>query len=236
MLETGNKRLIEQDLSIRIYSDGFSFSTPHSHKEVTAKKGESLKEALEGAFKTNALLRPDYDQVNVYADYPSTRIPLDEFRSEEAQALYRLTFGPDSLQGMKMHYEMLPALEVIEVFVINAEIEDIILHHYPHASLHSYFGQLMNRMWARDKRRQDDTRRLYAHYNGRQLFLFSYEQGQLRYANSFEANTISNQLYFLLYVWKQLEMRQTKDVCVLIGKDKELTSALEQYIRNIECV
>ena len=68
------------------------------------------------------MLRPDYDEVNVYADYPSTRIPLDEFRSEEAQALYRLTFGNDSLTGMNMHYEMLPALETIEVFVIDAEI------------------------------------------------------------------------------------------------------------------
>ena len=127
MLETGNRRLTEQELSIRIYSDGFSFYTPHSQKDVKLRPNESLEKALEDAFKTNALLRPDYDEVNIYADYPSTRIPLDEFRSEEAQALYRLTFGQDSLQGMNMHYEMLPALEVIEVFALDATIEEIIL-------------------------------------------------------------------------------------------------------------
>ena len=235
MLETGNKRLIEQDLSIRIYSDGFSFSTPHSHKEVTAKKGESLKEALEGAFKTNALLRPDYDEVHIYADYSSTRIPLDEFRSEEAQALYRLTFGKDSLQGMNMHYEMLPALEVIEVFVVDAEIEATILRHYPHASIHSYFGQLMNKMLSKDKRQRGTEKRLYVHSNGSQLFMFTYENGKLQFANSFEATTLSNQLYFLLYVWKQLGMDQRNDVCMLLSKDKTLEAELRKYITHTVC-
>ena len=235
MLGTGNKRLTVQELSIRIYSDGFSFSTPQSEKEVKAERGKPLHEALEEAFSTNALLRPDYEEVHVYADYPSTRIPLDEFRSEEAQALYRLTFGQDSLTGMKMHYEMLPALEVIEVFAIENDIEAVILRHYPHATIHSYFGQLMNRMLARDKRMQGDNRRLYAHTNGRQLFLFSYNEGKLQFANSFEAGSLSNQVYFLLYAWKQLGLQQTKDTCILLEKNKELETELSRYLRNIEC-
>ena len=200
------------------------------------KVGQSLIEALQSAFAELTLLRSDYDEVHVYADYPSTRIPLDEFRSEEAQALYRLTFGQDSLQGMNMHYEMLPALEVIEVFALDQKIEELILQYYPQATMHSYVGQLMNRMLARDKRWQGDERRLYAHSNGRQLFLFSYDMGKLQYANSFEAKALSNQIYFLLYVWKVLEMRQTKDVCLLIGKSKELETELKRYLRNIECV
>ena len=198
--------------------------------------GQSLIEALQSAFAELTLLRSDYDEVHVYADYPSTRIPLDEFRSEEAQALYRLTFGQDSLQGMNMHYEMLPALEVIEVFALDQKIEELILQYYPQATMHSYVGQLMNRMLARDKRWQGDERRLYAHSNGRQLFLVSYDMGRLQYANSFEAKALSNQIYFLLYVWKVLEMRQTKDVCLLIGKSKELETELKRYLRNIECV
>ena len=226
----------EHELSIRIFSDGFSFSTPQRRREVMAEKGETLAKALEKAFNEQALLRPDYDEVNVYADYPSTRIPLDEFRSEEAQALYRLTFGPDSLTGMNMHYEMLPALEIIEVFAINAEIEEIILRYYPHATIHCYFGQLMNRMLAFDKRQGDDLARLYAHSNGRQLLVFSYDKGRLRFANSFEAKNLSNQIYFLLYAWKQLGLRQRKDICVLIGKDKMLEAELKRYLSNVECV
>ncbi len=235
MLVTGNKRLTEQELSIRIFSDGFSFSTPHSQKDVAPRQGETLREALETAFKTNALLRPDYDEVSIYADYPSTRIPLDEFRSEEAQALYRLTFGSDSLTGMNMHYEMLPALEIIEVFVIEKELEELILQHYPHATIHSYFGQLMNRMLAKDKRKRNEEHRLYAHTNGRQLFVFAYEKGKLLFANSFEAKELANQVYFLLSVWKQLHLDQHQDHCILLGKNKELESALKKYIANVTC-
>ena len=236
MLATGSNRLTTQELSIRIFSDGFSFSTPQRTKEVKAKTGQSLLQALEQAFTEQALLRPDYDEVNVYADYPSTRIPLDEFRSEEAQALYRLTFGNDSLVGMKMHYEMLPALETIEVFVINAEIEALILKYYPHATLHCYFGQLMNRMLAYDKRQNNDVARLYAHSNGRQLFVFNYKGGRLQFANSFEVDNLSNQTYFLLYAWKQLGLQQRKDECVIIGKDKAFEAELKRYLKNVVCV
>lgn len=235
MLVTGNKKYTEQELSIRIYSDGFSFYTPHSQKDVKVKKDETLNDVLEEAFRTNALLRPDYDEVHIYADYSSTRIPLDEFRSEEAQALYRLTFGKDSLQGMNMHYEMLPALEVIEVFVVDAEIEATILRHYPHASIHSYFGQLMNKMLSKDKRQRGTEKRLYVHSNGSQLFMFTYENGKLQFANSFEATTLSNQLYFLLYVWKQLGMDQRNDVCMLLSKDKTLEAELRKYITHTVC-
>ena len=235
MLVTGNKKYTEQELSIRIYSDGFSFYTPHSQKDVKVTKGETLNDVLEEAFRTNALLRPDYDEVHIYADYSSTRIPLDEFRSEEAQALYRLTFGKDSLQGMNMHYEMLPALEVIEVFVVDTEIEATILRHYPHASIHSYFGQLMNKMLSKDKRQRGTEKRLYVHSNGSQLFMFTYENGKLQFANSFEATTLSNQLYFLLYVWKQLGMDQRNDVCMLLSKDKTLEAELRKYITHTVC-
>ena len=249
MLVTGNKRFTSQvtgrpqgqawhvqELSIRIYSDGFSFSTLQSEKEVTVGPGESLCATLDRAFQKNALLRPDYDEVNIYADYPSTRIPLDEFRSEEAQALYRLTFGDDSLQGMNIHYEMLPALEVIEVFAVDKELEQLILSHYPHATIHSFFGQLLNRMLAHDKRSTDPGRRLYVHNNGRQLFIFSYAEGRLQFANSFEAHLDSDRLYFLLYVWKQLGLSQTEDTCLLVGKDKALEKGVKRYLKHVVTV
>ena len=232
----GSRKLTEQELSIRIFSDGFSFSTPNSQKRVVTRGGESLRDALEQAFQKNGLLQPDYDEVNVYSEFPSTRIPLDEFRSEEAQALYRLTFGDDSLPGMRMHYEMLPALEIIEVFVLDAGIEDLILSHYPQATVHSFFGQLMNRMYVYEKRHRDELHRLYAYHNGQHLFLFSYEKGRLAFANSFEASDLNTQVYYLLYAWKQLGMRQRRDVCVLLDGDEDLRNELQKYIVHISCV
>ena len=236
MLVAGNKSIIEQELSIRIYSGGFSFSTPGGEKDVKVGDGESLAEALEKAFTNYSILRPDFDEVSVYANYHSTRIPLDEFRSEEAQAIYRLTFGTESLRGMNMHYEMLPALKIIEVFTLDDAIEQIILRHYPHAIIHSYFGQLMNRMWAYDRRASNDEKRLYASTCDQQLFVFAYENGTLRFANSFEAEQENDQLYFLLSVWKQLDLRQTKDCCVLIDAEESLQKELKRYIKNIKCV
>jgi len=115
-------------------------------------------------------------------------------------------------------------------------IEQIILRHYPHAIIHSYFGQLMNRMWAYDRRANNDEKRLYASTCDQQLFVFAYENGALRFANSFEAEQENDQLYFLLSVWKQLDLRQTKDCCVLIDAEESLQKELKRYIKNIKCV
>ena len=93
----------------------------------------------------------------------------------------------------------------------------------------------MNKMLSKDKRQRGTEKRLYVHSNGSQLFMFTYENGKLQFANSFEATTLSNQLYFLLYVWKQLSMDQRNDVCMLLSKDKTLETELRKYITHTVC-
>ena len=52
----------------------------------------------------------------------------------------------------------------------------------------------------------------------------------------YEADKLSNQTYYLLYAWKQLGLKQRKDECVLIGKDKPLEAELKRYLKNVICV
>ena len=98
MPATGNKSYHPLSLSIRIHADGFSFFVcdPQSSSLVRGehfRRTESIPLAQQ---LTQELCRPDYfnrqmDQAYVLLCSPSIHVPLEEFRRDEAAALYNFT-------------------------------------------------------------------------------------------------------------------------------------------------
>ena len=55
-------------------------------------------------------------------------------------------------------------------------------------------------------------------------------------ANSFDCKQVDDCIYYLLYVWKQLDYNQERDELHLVGffNDKEkLNSGLKQFVRQV---
>lgn len=195
-----------------------------------------LAEELDRAIRKHLLLKPADTELTLLADFPATRVPLDEFRSEEAQALYKITFGNQALQGLSLRYEPLATLEVVEVFAVNADAERVVLSHWPTATVRGFYAEALLQAQSTDKRSQDSQRRLYANLAGSELFLCTFNEGRLHFANTYPAPRLSNRLYFTLYLWNQLGLDHQKDTCVLQGDRGEMRQALSKYIRNIQCV
>lgn len=195
-----------------------------------------LAEELDRAIRKHLLLKSADTEVMLLADFPATRVPLDEFRSEEAQALYKITFGEQALQGLSLRYEPLAALEVVEVFAVNADAERIVRAHWPEATIRGFYAEALLQAQTTDKRSEHTQRRLYANMEGTDLFLCTFSEGRLQFANTYPAPRLSSRLYFTLGLWNQLGMDHLKDTCVLQGDRGEMRQALSKYIRNILCV
>ena len=100
MPATGNKSYHPLSLSIRLRADGFSFfvcdlqtSSLIRGEHFLQSDSLSLADQL-----SRELSRPDYfnrqiDQCFVLVSTPSTRVPLEEFRREDAAALYEFTIA-----------------------------------------------------------------------------------------------------------------------------------------------
>lgn len=239
---TGNNSLTRYRLSIRVHAGGFSFlvtdavnNTEVSHEIFAVQQGETLLSLLQHVVNRPSLTEVQYQEVQLLMDTPSTRVPLEEFRRDEAQALYRLTFGVESTVGREVRYEILPSLEVAELFSVDTEVEKFLLESFPQAKAHGFYGYVLEQTADRDRQREGEESCLYVSTQGSEMFLFSYTpDGRLRFANTYPASTVANQLYFLLYVWKTLGMDQRVDACVLLDDASGLREELKQYILNIE--
>ncbi len=233
MLVTGSNAPLNKGISIRIAKDGYSFSTPSGWQSFKLPP-VSVANELDKALERLARKIKDYADVTLLADYPSTRVPLDEFRSEQAQSYYRLVFGLDSLQGLTIKYKVISNIDVVEIFPIDIELCDIVFRHFPLATINGFYAQSLHDFFRYHKMHNDGRRRLYASVEGSSLLLCTFSGHNLDFANTFDDDETANRLYFILSVWQQLHLDQEGDALVFTGKNDVLLAELRKYIRHIE--
>ena len=97
------------------------------------------------------LSKPDYfnrqiDQAYVLICSPSTHVPLEEFRRDEAAALYGFTFAGEEMESLRVAYTIQPQLESVELYAIPRDVEETILQFYPTARFFASRAMLMERL------------------------------------------------------------------------------------------
>ncbi|MCD8304541.1 MAG: DUF3822 family protein [Prevotellaceae bacterium] len=225
MPATGSKSLVDNILSIRISADGFSFCDLQGWKHVDERE-------------LRKLLKADYRQVRLLSDYPSTFIPLDEYRTEHEEVIYRLTFGDDSLKGLSLCHEALPPLDVVALYPLSPEARDTVLSLFPDVTVQGFYAQTLLYCYSneRSEAKASQASRLYVSTEGSLLFVCAFNGQTLSFANTFSARGTADRLYFALSSWRQLRLDEKKDTLFLLGKDNELREGLQRFIPNLRCV
>ena len=231
---TGNNPFTDKRLSICVSAGGFSFISAAAQVRKEVEAGQ-LQAELRSELKKFALVNNDFSEVTLLVDGLSTRIPLNEFRSEEVQSLFRLTYGNGVPEGTVIRYEVLPALELVEVYALTPEMEDIVKEVFPNVITHSLHGQVLLRGMEAEARMPLGKRRMHASVEGEQLMLFTFVDNRLSYCNTFAADDLQGRMYYTLYVWTHLELAQERDILVLHGNDEEFHTEIKNFIRDIEC-
>lgn len=240
MQVTGNNKNQTYSLSIRIHADGFSFycCNPLS---IPAIISESYRydsncnpaTTLEKAITTSDLLKKDYATVQCLIAGPSVQIPLEYFRKEEANAFYKLAYAETDTTA-KTYYNILPSLEIAEVFTIDKAVEEVLHNHFPDIRFYHIHTMMLEKMALQPS---SENQRLYVYLHDNSMFVFNYDGQQLEYANTFSTEETGNLVYFLLSVWKDLELDVEKDSCVFLGEHpiiQTATTSLSRFIRHIQ--
>ena len=76
---------------------------------------------------------------------------------------------------------------------------------------------------------------LYAHIKKHAIEVFGFDKGKMLLINTFACKQVSDQVYYLLYVWQQLGFSQENDRLRLVGDkcSQELPTELGKFLRNI---
>ena len=237
---TGNKSLLNYSLSIRLCTDGFSFLVYSLgsgqlllQESLPCAKDETLPEALERGLQLPRIAGRHYERVVLYSTSPSTRVPLDEFRREDMLAVYRLTFAGISPRPEDMCFQVLPSLDVVELFTMQPSIVETLKSHYPSAMVQGLYGTMLSQV---AEMQQGSTLSVSVHaimVDGG-VMIVVLRKGHLHFANVFRAAGNADKLYFILYVWKTLSLDAWHDSCTLYGANEDLYNDLCQYLAHVD--
>ena len=237
---TGNKSILSYSLSIRLCTDGFSFLV-HSlgsgqlllQENLRCAPDESMADALERGLQLPRVAGRRYERVILYSTLPSTRVPLDDFRREDMLAVYRLTFAGTTVRPEDMCFQVLPSLEVVEIFPLQASIVQTMKRHYPSALVQGLYGSILCHL---AEMQQGSTLPVSFHVVTLEggIMIAVLKHGRLHLANVFRATTNADKLYFILYIWKSLSLDAWHDSCTLYGASEDLYHEVCQYLAHVD--
>lgn len=159
-------------------------------------------------------------------------VPIEQFDESEMADMYAYSFPGNSQNAV--YYDVLPDLNAVAVFAINRDLRLVLNDHYPDVRIISVMGPVWRHLHQRSftGRRQ----KLYAYFHEKRMEVFAFRQNRFKFCNAFEASRSNDALYFLLYVWKQLQLQPEQDELHIVGEipdEQDLVSTLHRYLQNV---
>jgi len=226
----------QRRLTIRVGRNTLAFAMPDDNGNIVyepyvVKSGVSMAANLREAFKTSDMLLEAPPRVRVLIDSPVLLMPVEQFDEKCMQPLHHHAF-PACEQDATL-YNVLPDLNAVAVFTINKDLRLVVDDHFADAK----FVTALSPVWRYLHQRSfiGPRNKLYGYFHERRLEIFSFQQNRFKFCNSFGAKRAYNALYFLLYVWKQLQLQPEYDELHIVGDIPErewLVGELRRYLQK----
>lgn len=227
----------KQRLTIRIGRGTMSFSQPTEDgldvvfEPYVVKSGVSMAANLREAFKNSELLLTPKPRVRVVVDSDVLMVPVECFEEKNMEEIYYHAFPRK--EPTVVYYNVLPGLNAVAVFSMNKDLRLVVDDHFQDVNIIT----AMSAVWSHLHQRSFNGNRhkLYGYFHERRLEIFSFAQNRFKYCNSFDASRAHDSLYFLLYVWKQLQLEPEHDEIHIVGDIPEqewLFEELKKYVKK----
>lgn len=202
------------------------------YEPYTVKSGISIAANLREAFKSSPLLMNGFRRVLVMTDAPVLMVPVDVFKVSDCRAFYLHSF-PDS-ESEEILYDALGDLNAVALYPVNKDLQLVVNDHFRDVK----WACAVSPIWKYLHQRSYAGMRskLYAYFHDEKLDVFSYVQNRFKFYNSFEISNGHDALYFILYVWKQLALKENHDELHLSGEIMErewLVEELKKYLKRV---
>ena len=220
-------------LTIRAGRGTLSFAMPNAEGDVefepyVVKSGISMAANLREAFKTSTLLLQAPPRVRVLIDSDVLMVPVELFDEKDIEVWYSHSFPHHDHD--QVCYNVLPDLNAVAVFSVNKDLRLVIDEHFQDVRLIA----AISRVWRHLHQRSytGSRNKLYGYFHEKRLEIFSFHQNRFKFSNSFDIKHGHDALYFLLYVWKQLQLQPLYDELHIVGdipEEQWLLAELHKY-------
>lgn len=224
-----------QRLTIRISRNSLSFSSVNPEGQVvyepyTVRSGISMAANLRKAVKEAEMPR-QFSRAQVMIDTPVLMIPIELFDESSIKDLYSHSYPGHSSD--EVLFNVLPDLKTVAAFSINKDLKLVVGDNYEDVT----FFHTLTPVWRHfNKRSYTGVRnKLYGYFHDKKLEIMAFRQNRFKYCNTFDTERGNDALYFMLYVWKLLQMRPDYDELHIVGDipDREwLTNEVKRFIER----
>ena len=227
-----------KQLTIRVGNGTLSFTItdkdneeqPIRYEPYTIKAGISMAANLREAYKT---LDSEFDlpKARLLINAPVLLIPIERFQEADIEQLYLYTY-PKSEKDV-VHFNVLPSQYAVCVFAVNKDLLTVLNDHYDDLLVLHALTPVWNYMHRRSY--TGHRSKLFGYFHDRQLDIFSFQQKRFKFCNTFETTRVHDSLYFLLYVWKQMNLKPEHDEIHILGDipDQDwLLQELRKYVHK----
>ena len=211
--------------------DPSNMEQPIVYEPYVVKSGVSMAANLREAFKTADLLADKRHRARVMVDSKVLMVPVEQFQESTVEALYRHSFPRSEQENIV--YNVLPDLNAVALFGINKDLQLVINDHFTDVLLIHVMAPIWRHLHQRSF--TGHRNKLYGYFHDRQLDIFSFQQHRFKFCNAFDTSRAHDSLYFLLYVWKQLNLQPEYDEMHIVGDipEKEwLLQELRKYLQK----
>ena len=206
------------------------------YEPYSLNSGISLAANLREAFQTAPLLGQSYGTVLVMVDSPHMVVPVDLYREDQRETLFRHAFTEQEQQVVVS--AVLPELHGVALFSVGRDFHTVTTDHWPQARFLPVCAPVWNHLHQRSY--TGPRAKLYAYFHERQVEVFSFGQNRFKFCNSFAFSQADDVLYYLLSVWKQLGMSADRDELHLAGDYMAQAGGLQQlaeeFVRRVYVV
>ena len=227
-------------MSIRISPGGLSFVghiplQPKSffYRSVELDRSRPYAHALQEVSSEHPFFSYSYKELSVVSTGdPYTLVPEAVFAEDRTQQLMAFTF---SSPGEKALFQPLKELEAVLLFGVDPEIHTLFLQLQPRATfVHGIAPLLLH--WQKQSRTAY-PKQLYAVLQEDRMDAACFDKGALRFVNGFRIDDRTDILYYLLYIWKQLDLNPIDDQLFLSAAPAffpDIRDTLRNYLMQVE--
>ena len=199
------------------------------------RSGVSMAANLREAFKTCDALLNAPPRVRVLIDSNVLMVPVELFVEADIETLHAHAFPSD--QHNSVCYNVLPDLNAVAVFDMNRDLQLVLDDHFQSVRLISAVTPVWRHMHQRSF--TGSRMKLYGYFHERRLEVFSFQQNRFKFCNSYDVGRPQDQLYFLFYVWNQLNLDPEYDELHIMGdipQQEWLVEQLRTYLQKVYVV
>jgi len=245
MAITSNNQIqhITKALSIQINLSGLSFCVLNTNTQTieqletihfdSQKNSSTVLDAVKHVFNTNTKLHQEFSIVTIiHQNIWQTLVPKALF-NEDLLTDY-LKYNTKILKTDFIAYDELNTNDIVSVYIPYTNVNNYVFDHFGSFTYKHQSTVLIENLEKMVK--HDSEASVFIHFNTDSIDVIVFKSGKLELYNSFEVFTKEDVIYYILFIFEQLQLNPETIKVNLIGEikiDDDNYQIIYKYIRFV---